>query len=268
MPKFTTGWYNLSNMRFRIALALLVSILFIGASSWSRLKPTGKVEYNILTVEQAESNDDNYQDFLQDFLEPKKSDIATPTKPLSNTDLLGRNLLLDYIGLAANGAANTYSINALANQYVENIPTLLKFEKVSYEEIKTISDTKSNFENYSNELGRIYAEHAKRISLIQTNRSSLDDSNNAYFLFAEAANTIYKDTFFKLKDLSVPTSIALVHLQLVNSQLSSAAAMESISKIERDSATAFAGFIVMRENLDEEVIVLKEIEKILKTNGI
>jgi len=251
-------------MRFRLALAFSVSILLIGVASWSRFTNVEKIQPSIVAIE---TNEGNYQDFLQDFLEPKTVGTTTPSEPLTNTDLIGRQLIMDYIGLAAGGDASTASIDALAERYVESIPTLNNALTISYIDLRVVSNTKVNFENYSTQLGNIYIKHSERI-----NRAYAEvigtDLNNAYYSAAKEAGMIYENTAMELKNLPVPVSVALSHLKLVNKHLSSAAALESISETEKDPMTAFAGLVAVNENLDEEIVILKQIGQLLKTNGI
>ena len=154
-------------MRFRLALALSVSILLIGVASWSRFGTTKYVRSNLIAVEQLGTNEIyDEEEVVKDFLEPKPETVSAPApeKPLTDTDIISRNLILDYIGLAMNGQATEMSISALANQYAEKVPTLHKIVKVGYQDIKITSDSKANFNNYSNELGKIYNEHTVNIS--------------------------------------------------------------------------------------------------------
>ena len=253
-------------MLFRLVLALSISVLLIGVASWFRFGTTEYAQPNIVAIEQLGVGEGSYEDILHDFLEPKTASSTFPQGSLSNTDLIGRQLILDYIGLAASGQATEANITALANEYVEKIPTLHKTGKIVSQDIKALPDTKTNIKNYSDELARVYKEHAEHINAVNAN--NLGTSNNIYTPFAESMAIIYKGTALKLKGFYVPLSLVPLHLELVNTHLSSAAAMNSIFETEKDPVTAFAGLITMSKNLDEEVIILKEIDNFLKTNAI
>lgn len=254
-------------MRFRLALALSVSVLLIGVASWSRFGTTDYVQPNIVAIEQLGTNND-YEEILNDFIEPKTASTTPPEIPLSNTDLIGRQLILDYINLAASGQVTETRITTLANRYVENIPTLNEIVALTYTDIKTVPDSKNNFENYSNELAQIYVEHAQHINKVYTGKVTGDSLNDTFYKFAKDVAIIYGNTAQKLKNLPVPIALASNHLKLVNTHFSSATSMESVFETEKDPLTSLAGFIAMNENLDKEIIILKEISQIIKANGI
>lgn len=252
-------------MRFRLALALSVSILIIGAASWSRLAGVEKAQPSIVALE---ADDKNYQDFLQNLLESKTASSTSAEEPLSNTDLIGRQLIIDYIGLATSGEAGRAGINALANTYVESIPALLKVEKIDYQDIKTTSDTKTGFENYSDGLAKIYARHADRINTAYAGKVGVFSSNGSDFSFAQDAAAAYENTALELKGLAVPLRLVPAHLRLINTHFSNAAAMRSIYNLEKDPVTASSGLLAIKENIDEESRALKEISEIMETNAI
>jgi len=92
--------------------------------------------------------------------------------------------------------------------------------------------------------------------------------NTALYSFALTLSTAYTEAASKLKNLPVPASLVPTHLQLVNSYLSSATAMKAVSETEQDSAAAFAGLVVLNENLNKENTILTEISQILTSSGI
>lgn len=255
-------------MQFRLALALSVSVLLIGVASWYRFGTTDYAQPSIAIVDQLGISADDYKDILHDFTSPKTSSTTPPQEPLSNTDLIGRQLIMDYVGLAGSGQATETSIISLANQYAENITVFNKAVKIGVQDIKTVSNTKANLENYSNNLAKIYVEHAEAINKAYAGEPSANALNKMSYLFAKNASATYANTAMKLKNLPAPLVLATTHLELVNIHLSSASAMNAIFEAEEDPITAVAGFIIVNENLDKEVAVLKEIEQILKTNEI
>lgn len=254
-------------MRLRLALAFLVSIALIGVASWSRFAVAEKTPANIVAIEQPEISGDDYDEILRDFLEPKTA-TSTPSEkgPLSSTDLIGRGLIMDYIGLAASGQATEASIATLANQYVTSIPALSKAQTISYSDLKKVTDTKINFQNYADELIKIHNSYAEIIN--GTNLDAFTNLNPNLYSMASTLGQAYIEAASKLKSLPVPTSLIQVHLQLVNSYFSSAAAMNAISGTETDSAAAFAGLITLNDNLTKEDAFLSEISQILTSNGI
>ncbi|KKQ83449.1 MAG: hypothetical protein UT07_C0004G0003 [Parcubacteria group bacterium GW2011_GWB1_38_8] len=256
-------------MRFRLALALLISILLVVTASWSRFGTTNYAP-SIATLEQIQTDNEYYSDdsFIRDFLKPSTASTTLPAEPLSNTELIGRQLILDYIGLATSGQATEANIDAVANKYLESIPKIIKVQKISRSDIKIVPDNKSNFQNYADQILKIHREYAENINKAYTGANSLKTLNPAMYAFTLTFNISYINAANGLKNLPVPTSLADLHLQLINSYFSSAASMKALSETEQDSTAAFAGLIILNENLDKEDVILNEISNILTANGI
>lgn len=255
-------------MRFNLALAVLMSVLLIGVSSWSRFTTTNKTQQGIVAVEQFNTNNDDYEDILQDFSTPKTASTTPVERSLSNTDLIGRQLILDYIGLAGSGQATDASVAALAEQYVISIPSINKAPTINSKDIQVVSNIKTNFQSYANEFTKIHKSYAEYINKAYVVGTNLNTLNPELYSLAITFSTAYTDTALKLKNLPVPTSLVSAHIQLVNSYLSSATAMKAISETEQDSAAAFAGLITLNENLDKENAFINAISQILTSNGI
>lgn len=255
-------------MPFRLALALSVSVLFIGVASWYRFGTVEKVQPNIVAVDTLETGSNNYEDILGDFTAPKTAGTTTPQDPLSSTDLIGRQLILDYVGLAANGQATEAGLDLLASQYVENIATISKTVAMSSADIKTVADTKANFQNYDKKITKIYGDYAESIGKMRAVADNPDTLDSALYAAMLNLNATYNKAALELKDLPVPLSLATPHLKLLNSYLSSAAATKAISETQQDPAAAFASLVILSENNNAENAILNEISQILISNDI
>ena len=254
-------------MRFRLALALSVSILLIGTASWYRYGINDYTQSNIVTVEQFGTNSAYSADIVRDFLEPRATSTA-PVAPLSDTEIIGRQLIADYINLAMSGQATETSINALADRYVESIPTLNKTPAISYADIKVVPNIKVNFQNYANELMTIHKNYAERIARTYTKGANLNTLGPELYSLTATFSIAYEDAASKLKNMAVPASIVPAHIQLVNSYLSSAMSMRAVSETEQDAATSFAGLIMLNDNLKKEDALINTISQILTSNDI
>ena len=254
-------------MQFRLVSAIFASIIIIGIASWQRFGSPIEVK-NIVAINQVTTTEEDYQNILGDFLKPEVATTTMSKKILSNTDILAHQLFIGYLGLEANGQASTQNLNNLANQYAGQVPTLHTYEKLGLLDVKTISNSKQNFQIYGNELAKIYTDHAKLMNTAGTNIGGPDISENTYQSFAKQITNVYKSTATRLQNLNIPLSFTTLHLQLINNQLSNSVAMKSISNIEKDPIMAFAGLIAVKENLDEEAHILEEISQILTSNGI
>lgn len=255
-------------MPFRIALALSLSVMLVGAASWWRFSTVQYVKPVLTTVEQLDAYGLSDDDFIRDFTEPKPEEVIVKKEPLSQTDIIGQQLIMDYIGLATSGGAGPQSINALAEQYASIIPTLSKPDKLGYQDVKMAPNTTSSLKIYSEELGKIYVTHSLNINKIYTSGIEGVSLDKAYYSFAKEASLEYRNVVNELRKLPVPLPLATFHLELINIHLSNLAAMESIAQAQEDPLVAFAGFVSANESSGREVAALEEIGKILKTNGI
>ncbi|MFZ2484613.1 MAG: hypothetical protein WAX80_00200 [Minisyncoccia bacterium] len=254
-------------MPFRLALALSASVILIGLASWQRFSDLTEVQ-NIVAVERPDITEEEYGPILNDFVEPGATTTIPFSGPVNNTDLISRQLILDYISMAANGQATEATIENLANQYVESIPMIGQSPVLTLEDIKSVSDSKTNSQNYANAMLEIHRNLARQITRSQGSNTDLGTLNASLYPFALSIGRAYTLASLKLKDLSVPKSIAPTHLQLINNYLSSAHAMKSLSEAEQDSTSAFAGLVVLSENIEKERVLLDRISQILTANGI
>jgi|SRR3989344_141301 len=254
-------------MKPGLALSLTISVLLIGVASWYRFGTVKVSQPNLVAVELTE---DDYKEITADFTGPKEVVVASSTEPFTSTDLIGHQLILDYVSLAGSGQVTDSDVLNLADRYVESLPTLNNPPTIAYADLKVVSDTKSNFQNYIDVLTIISNEYVSSINKIkaQAEGSDLESLNPSLYSLASALNITYTNTASKLKTIDVPGSLVPVHLQLVNIYLSNAAAIEAISKTDQDSTDAFVGLVLLDENLKKEKVVIDEINQILTSNGI
>ena len=258
-------------MQFRLTLAILVSVVLIGYASWNRFSAPYEVT-NIVAVEQVKTSDEDYQASLNDFIEPTSASTTTIQKPLSTTEVIGRQLIMDYVGLAANGQVTKYDIEALANKYVENVPSLSQSQSLTQlltlDDIKIVSDTKTNFQNYAGETLKIHEGLAKQISRSMDGRSGLTTPESILHDFALSVSKTYIITVIKLKKLSVPKSIGPIHLELINSYIADVNTMKMVLQNNQDPSVLISGLNMLNENIEKEKGLLDKISAILNANGI
>lgn len=244
-------------------MALFVSIFLVGGALWVRLSSNSTVKYELSLVEQEKDD----QEILNFFLDPN-AEIPKIEVPLPKSEeALGQQLILDYVELATSGKANQQSLANLADKYVLTIPTLTQADSIVYADLKIVDDSKANLQKYADEITKIHFDYTQRISSKYTG-FSLNTLNQELYSFAGTFSLAYKEAATRLRNISVPRTVAQNHLDLVNSYLSSGAAMEAVSKKEADTAKAFAGILALNENLGKESILLNEIQRILNSSGI
>lgn len=247
-------------MHARLFLALFVSIALVGGALWTRLSNNATVKYELALVEPSGGEGE----FLDYFSNQSSKELAKSPEAVSASDLLGQNLLTDYIGLASSGRATDENVTSLTNKYIEGIPALLKADTKSYNDLKTTSNNQENLTKYAEALAKIYVEHADRIN--KTLKGGAASPETYYEMIGKSAS-IYKDTASKLLILPVPSLIAAEHLELINTHLLSASAAQSISEMNKDSTLGFAGLVNLNDNAGREVTILEQIVEIIKSNG-
>ena len=252
-------------MKPGLALSLTISVLLIGVASWYRFGTVKVSQPNLVAVELTA---DDYKEIVADFTGPKEVVMASSTKPFTSTDLVGRQLISDYVSLAGSGQVTDADILALADRYVEGLPTLSSAPTISYTDLKLVSDNKNNFQNYADTLTKIFNEYQASTNKIQINESDLETLSPAFYSSVATLSTAYASATFKLKIVAVPSSLGPSHLELVNIYLSTVAATNAISKTEQDSTAAFAALIHLNKDLERRTALLEEIAQILNSNGI
>src|SRR3989344_4082732 len=147
--------------RVRIVATLLFSIALIGVALWSRLARDANAPKNIAVVSNTErlSNDFVYNEvFLKDI-------SSASSTPLSNTDLVARQLFSYFIDLTSRGQASPDNIQDLAERYAEGIlnqgTTVAK--KVTLNEISVVLDSEENLSAYSQSVNSILKKYAAKV---------------------------------------------------------------------------------------------------------
>lgn len=257
-------------MRFNIALSLCLSLFLIGGATWSRFATGDKLEANLIAVEKTrQANKDYYDDVVLPVLENSATSSAPAAEPLTGTDLVGRQLILDYVSLAQSGQADESSVQSLADQYVESIPTLVAPEQISYSDIKIGPNTLESFAKYSVDLTKIQTDYSNQMGRLNPAALTGDkESLSAYAQYALASSRIYRETAERLRSLAVPPALAQNHFLLINTYLSNASAMDAMTKIVTDPATGFAGMMLLGDSVPKEQELLVKIGEILTSNGV
>lgn len=255
-------------MKPGLTIALTVSVLMIGTAMWLRFSgEAASTEGGLVAVERYDTSDWYYEDILNDFLEPKETGAAKDYEPLTGTDAISRQLLIDYVGLAGSGQASPSELEALANRYIDSIPTLQVSRTFNAAELKVVANSKANFQAYSNSLNQIFQEYSRQIGRVQGNDYS-SQSNTRDLASLSVMSKAYNTAAESLKELAVPAELGKLHVDLINSYYSSATAMEAISNTESDAASAFAGLLVINKNSGKELDIAEEITTILASQGI
>lgn len=248
-------------------MALLASSLLVGGASWYRFAHVSYVAPKLTVEEQAAAAAANEQ-VLKQFLSTSSSTSVTPAQdePLTTTDLIGRQLIADYISLAQSGQATNASLSTLAQKYLDSVPTIANANTIQITNITVVPDAPAAFQSYASALDSIYRSYAT--SLLGNSIGSKFSLSPSTVSMAKGMSKIYADTATKLKALSVPESLAGDHLKIINMYLEDASAMKALTTYSSDPASSFAWLIVYKANAEQESTILSDIQRIAAQNGV
>ncbi len=248
-------------MRTPLVASILVSLVLIGGALGYRLS---NIPEKKAALESIESKDLNWQSISTEIASNASSTVGSQAA-LNKTDLIGRQLIYDYLELATAGQASDETIQALADKYAESIPTLSTPQKVTAFELTSTAETKEHFQTYADNMTRIHAALATKTRLAGSAPTELGQN---LYATSKRVGDAYNTAAEELKKIPIPTSLVPLHLELINHYYSSGYAMASLSKAESDPAVAFAGIIALKDNTGSEEGILKAIELVLTRNGI
>ena len=248
-------------MRLRIFSALFLSVFLILGAALVKAREAKTLPNQIVSVENGPTN------LPESYIPTEESDLSlgipsTIEEKLTTTDLVGRQMILDYVNLAASGKATDETVTNLANKYTESIGGLSQSRKISYLNIETTPNSKQSFFDYENELTDINLSFEKQLSkLSSASASTMEDS--AMYSAASVISSAYDIASSRLMKLKVPVSLVQAHVKLVNAYLGSAESMRSMSLGDSDPAVAFAGAVSVSSALESAETALIEIEGIM-----
>jgi hypothetical protein len=253
-------------MSFRIGAAIFISVLLVVGAFWYR----SAISYNApvfgLAGVNSVGDNEKYERFLNEYL-TSNSDSTSKQKEITVSSIIGRELLMDYVDLASRGEASDAKIWALAESYVDNIPSITRAATVSYFELKVIPSTPADLKAYSSRLLQIHQEHTKEAEKIAGKNTNFALSP-ALYTVTDSLSRTYTSMALKLKDVPVPAVVASANLGLINTYLLNAQALKDIAEAETDPARAFAAAVTLDKNLAVAKGFLNEIDRLLLTNGI
>lgn len=254
--------------RSRLIAALSIAIVLIGGAVWFRLTNTRATKAQLVAVtakEQAFAENT----FLEGILEPSKGSPNPSAEPLSPTEAVSRQLFSDYVDLASRGQNTADNLKSLADKYAESIAgQTISAKKMGMESVIAVADTEENMARYAQALANIRDKY-KNLAESEYGRSNLSDINSPDFKkFMNAMGQLYKASADELLSLAVPFSLAENHLALINNHLSSATAMETLSRINDDPLIAYTAMTTQSKNSKEEANLIVEIQTALIANGV
>lgn len=249
----------MGDMQRHLALALSISALLIGGATWYRIAYAQNPAQNLTIIDRPVSGEAADTTIVDAPI--SNTDEGGQKEKLTSTDLVGRQLISQYLDLAQNGQATDANIQALAENAAQNIATINSFKPLTNTEIKIVADTKENFRAYGDAFNAINAKYQGLANIAASNGGDMSDISSKGFIsvMSELAK-LTKSSAEDLALLPVPASLASAHLGLINNYISSSNALAALSNANADSVTAFAGLVAQASNADEATSLILTIQ--------
>lgn len=250
--------------RVPIIAALVISASLIIGTLWLRFsslkRPAEVVSVNNAETSRA-SNEANSA-MAQWF--NSTSTTATSTQ----TDIISRKMLADYMSMAASGQVTDQTLNQLASSYAKGFSNSSIQKTLSLIDLQIVPDSPRAFIQYGAAAGNIYEKYrqlAEQGSLSSDISSDLENpkTQSAFRKLAQ----ISQQAANELKALPVPTSLSNDHLELVNSYQRLSAALLSIANADNDASGAYSGLMTLEQLSQDESGLISSITQKLMANG-
>lgn len=239
-------------MRFGIGVALALSILMILGAGYLKAG-VAKPLATVVSVS-------NPPDTLPASTTEEYIATSTPeSKPetLSTTDLVARQLLMDYLGLASNGQTDPTSLQNLANKYVDQIAVLAKpAEEISPSSLQTVPDSSANYLAYDNTLSSLNQNFVNSLSRVDKSKPE------------EVAKTLaasYALEATELKSMPVPLGAVSAHIKIIANYETLAKAYGGIFG-DIDPSQAFANLYLLQNASSESDSLWKSLASAIKSH--
>lgn len=257
----------MGDMQRRLALALSLSALLIAGATYMRVAHAEKPYKALTVVNVSEAPSQNDTTIIDTPV--VASDTAAPAENLTTTDLVGRQLMSQYLDLASNGQATDATIQELADNAANNIASLNTFTLATAAQLHIVADGKASFQTYGEALSVLNGKYQGLAKAVADKAGDLSDvTSKGFSSTMDALSKLEKKASDELTSLPVPASIAQTHLKLINNYLSSASAFSALSRANTDAATAFAGLVAQSTNSAEADSLLLSIETALLAQSI
>lgn len=250
--------------RFQLILAIAVSAALIGGSTWIRIQNRIETNSGELIAEET-------QDFSESYSNDGLALINTThvlSEPLSETDLIGRQLFSDYAKLLSTGQATSENLTALAESYTASIKNTKYIPNITTADLLIVEDTETNLQIYGESVFNIHTKYKNLVTKAHGSGITPNVNSPEFKSFMERVAELYTQAANELKILPVPQILAETHFNLVNNNLSSAEAATTLSNIVKDPLSAYAALNTQAENTQKEANLLLYIQSTMMANGI
>lgn len=256
------------NMRLRLILALSVSVLLILGASWTRLVHKPASDNHLVAVEEPVQADNVPIAAAPDTSSSSDISPEPAAAPLSDTDLVTRQLFSDYLSMAYKGQVTPDNVDALASTYANSIANLNRASQLSPVDLNIVPDSKTVLASYNAKLGDIYGKYQTLLGAEFDSSAGLDTANPKLSAFGKRVSTLYKAEAQELTSMPVPQSMLKNHLALVNNYMRNVTDYSSFASASTNPVDTMASISIAQNNLAEENTLITNIQNILSSSSI
>jgi hypothetical protein len=254
----------IEQMRTRIISAIVIAILLILFSLWSRLPKIDTSEGQLVK----NTTDTKVTNILSN---PIPLNLGTSTEiDLNNTEVVSRQMFSDYINLSASGNSTSEEIASIAGKYIDAIPVIKSgiHENLDITDIKTNANIKINFEKYELAVKQIHEKYGELIKTAYPGNDILSGYSSETYAYLGQMSAAYIDMANEILKVPAPLEISLKHLQLINNYLLTGKAMKILSSSASDPTTLVAAISAINDSINQQNDIINSINQILIKNTI
>jgi hypothetical protein len=245
-------------MRPRVITAITLSLIVILTATWFRVFQTPKESVGLVAVAGA----NEYIEIVPVNIFEDEIDAEGEIEQLSQSDMISRQLMTDYLGLSLAGQATPKNVATLASKYANNILDLSVQPSFDPNETEIVADTEENVRSYAQSTNAIYSKYREQVSKIAVSANQdIEGTMNAISI-------VYKSITEELRLLSVPASFKEKHVALIKNHLSSSLALFAFVNMKIDPMVAMAGLNTYKINSEKETTLFTDLRLLFATRGI
>lgn len=256
-------------LRSRQTLAVIFSLVLVFGALWVRYadaKDAKQLETALIAEENRRQEES--ASFAKELSMGGEEVPSENQTPLTQTDLIGRQLFSDYMSLSSKGQATPENLDNLAAKYVDSIQKTDTAKKITLVDLKIVDDSDANLKSYGQTIFGIRSKYQNLIKQKTSGIVTLQPGTPQFSSFMKDITSLYLSSATEVENSPVPASFSVNHLKLVNNYLSSSNAASQLVDISKDPMGAYAAINIQAKNAQEEIDILNSIQSALTSKGI
>lgn len=193
-----------------------------------------------------------------------------PDSELTENDKMSREFFALVVSLQQSGNLNNESMKVLANDVSKGVTSNEIADIYTDKMIKTENTTPATLRRYYTDLQKISKAYQNKgigeeLALIG---QAIANNDHQALRLAILTATDYRNFGIDLMNISVPTSLVTLHLELANNNEKTAISLEGMSIMLDNPVGGIASFIKYKKYNDSLVATLDKMTSFFKRNGI